>query len=129
METLIVFSRHYFIFRMTIIKNLGLSLNWTTEGQLISERNFGVFNLPKKRTKHYLWSPTCEISGFCLLLFPQNERTQLSQFVYFLRKVCLFFNFLNNKTHNYDKQNIIVNFIIQKFIPWATVSVTFFYFN
>ena len=33
------------------------------------------------------------------------------QFVYFLRKVCLFFNFW---IHNYVKQNIIENFIIKK---------------
>ena len=32
----------------------------------------------------------CEISGFCLLSFPQNERTL---YVYILREVCLFFNF------------------------------------
>ena len=35
----------------------------------------------------------CEIFGFCLLSFCQNERIQLSQFLDFLRKVCLFFNF------------------------------------
>ena len=39
------------------------------------------------------------------------EIPQLSQFVYFLRKVCLFFNFW---THHYVKQNITVSFIIQK---------------
>ena len=39
-----------------------------------------------------------------------------------LFSVCIFFeesvfifHFLNDKTHNYDKQNIIVNFITQKF--------------
>ena len=37
-----------------------------------------------------------------------------AQFVDFLMKVFLFFNFLNEKNHNYVKQNIIVNFIIQK---------------
>ena len=31
----------------------------------------------------------------------------------FLRKVCLIFNFLNDKMHNYVKQNIILHFIIQ----------------
>ena len=35
----------------------------------------------------------CETFDFCLLSFCQNERIQLSQLVYFLRKVCLFFNF------------------------------------
>ena len=63
METLIIFyTRHYFIFRMTVIKNSGLSLNWTTEGQLISEGNFGVFNSPKMNekeidfTKYVIWT-------------------------------------------------------------------------
>ena len=41
-----------------------------------------------------------------------------AQFVYFLRKVCLFFNFiiqkLNDEIHNYVLFDIIVNFIIQK---------------
>ena len=53
----------------------------------------------------------CGIFVFCLLLFPQNERKiyklrQLSlfQFVYFLREVCLVFNFGMMK----------VNFINQK---------------
>ena len=40
-----------------------------------------------------------EISVFCLLSFCQNE----SVFI---------FQFLNVKMYNYDKQNIIVNFII-----------------
>ena len=44
-------------------------------------------------TKERLWWPRCEIFGFCLLSFCQNERIYLSQFVYFLRKVCLFLNF------------------------------------
>ena len=42
----------------------------------------------------------CGIFGFCLFLFRQNERKicklrqfSLSQFVYFLREVCLRFNF------------------------------------
>ena len=42
----------------------------------------------------------CGIFSFCLLSFPQNERKiyklsqlSLSQFVYFLREVCLLFNF------------------------------------
>ena len=42
----------------------------------------------------------CGIFGFCLLSFSQNERKiykrrqlSLSQFVYFLREVCLLFNF------------------------------------
>ena len=42
----------------------------------------------------------CEISGVFLLSFPQNERkiywfcsVSFAQFVYFLRKVCLLFNF------------------------------------
>ena len=39
------------------------------------------------------------------------EDSQFSQFVYFLRKVCSFFNYW---MHNYVKQNITVNFIIQK---------------
>ena len=41
----------------------------------------------------------CEIFGFFLLLFPQNERkiykfcsVSFAQFVYFLREVCLLFN-------------------------------------
>ena len=34
-----------------------------------------------------------EISGSCLLSFCQNERIYLSQYVYFLRKVHLLFNF------------------------------------
>ena len=42
----------------------------------------------------------CGIFGFCLVSFPQNERKEyklrqlsLSQFVYFLREMCLLFNF------------------------------------
>ena len=37
-----------------------------------------------------------------------------AQFVDFFGKECLIFWFLNDKIHNYVKQNIIVNFIIQK---------------
>ena len=71
----------------------------------------------------------CKIFGFCLLSFPQNERKiyklrQLSlfQFVYFLREVCLLFNFGMMK----------VNFINQKWkskhtSPKNIVSVCIFF--
>ena len=46
----------------------------------------------------------CGLFFVCLLSFPQNERKiyklrqlSLSQFVYFLRKVCLLFNYLSAK--------------------------------
>ena len=44
----------------------------------------------------------CEIFGFFLLSFPQNERNYISfaQFVCFLREVCLLFNFLVIKFQN-----------------------------
>ena len=51
----------------------------------------------------------CKIFSFCLLSFCQNERIQLSQFVYFVRNLCLFSKFLNDKMHNYFEQNITVN--------------------
>ena len=47
-----------------------------------------------------------EIFGVCVLLFCQNER------IYFLS--VFIFQFLNNKMHNYVKQNVTVHFIIQK---------------
>ena len=59
----------------------------------------------------------CEIFGFFLLSFPQNERK-----IYYFCSVCIFFQgivftfqILNDRIHNYVVFfDIIVNFIIQK---------------
>ena len=60
------------------------------------------------------WIKVGNICFFSPLVMSKWEIPQLSQFVYFLRKVCSFFIFLNDEMHNYVKQNITVNFIIQK---------------
>ena len=39
---------------------------------------------------------------------------ELSQLVHLFKNVWVFFQFLNDKIHNYVKQNIIVHFNIQK---------------
>ena len=56
----------------------------------------------------------CEIFGFCLLLFCQNERTYLCSVCILFGKSVFIFQFLNDKTYNYVLFNIIVDFIIQK---------------
>ena len=43
-----------------------------------------------------------------------SERTQLSQFFILFEESVFNFQYLNDKMHNYVKQNIIVHFIIQK---------------
>ena len=55
-----------------------------------------------------------EISGFCLLSFCQNERFLSFLSLYIFEESVFIFQFLNDKMHNYVKQNIIVYFIIQK---------------
>ena len=63
----------------------------------------------------------CEIFGFFLLWFSQNERKYISfaqlvllSFLYFFRKVCLLFNFWIIKFTIMGFFEIIVNSIIQK---------------
>ena len=52
----------------------------------------------------------CEISGFCLLLFCQNERIQLLSFFILFEESVFIFQFLSDKIHDYVKQNITFNF-------------------
>ena len=56
-----------------------------------------------------------EISGFCLLSFSQNERTQLSSVCRLFEESVFIFPFLTDKMYNYVLFDTIV-FIIQKFI-------------
>ena len=56
----------------------------------------------------------CKIFGFCLLLFCQNQRTQLCSICILFEKSAFIFQFLIDKILNSVKQNIIVNFIIKK---------------
>ena len=44
----------------------------------------------------------------------KTRELSFAQFVYFLRKVRLFFYLLNDKIHNYNLFEIIVNLITQK---------------
>ena len=66
----------------------------------ISTRSFQLQIRLWYRWKQKIISVRCEIFGLRLLSFPQNERkiyrmrqVSLSQFVYFVREVCLLFNF------------------------------------
>ena len=56
----------------------------------------------------------CEIFGFCLLSFCQNERFHSFLNLYIFEANVFIFQFLNDKMYNYVKHNITVNFIIQK---------------
>ena len=67
----------------------------------------------------FLRCPRCEIFGFCLLSFCQKERTQLCSVCILFEESVFIFHFLNDKIYNHVKQNIIVNFIIQKCCPTA----------
>ena len=58
-----------------------------------------------------LW---CEISGFCLLSFCQNERFFSLLSLYGFEESVFIFQFLNDKMHNYVLFDIIVHFIIEK---------------
>ena len=70
----------------------------------------------KPLLKTYLKS---EPLGAKYLVFVSSRSVKMrelsfAQFVYFLRKVCLFFNFLNNKMHNYVLFHIFVYFFLFK---------------
>ena len=56
--------------------------------------SFGTRHSAFSRLQYKLPSSRCEISVFCLLSFCQS----FAQFVDFLKKLCLFFNFINQKS-------------------------------
>ena len=56
----------------------------------------------------------CEISGFCLLSFCQNERTYLCSVCLLFEESVFIFQFLKDKIFNYVLFDIIVSCIIQK---------------
>ena len=78
------------------------------------QQDLSVSNLVYILGQEALIASRCEISGFCLLSFCQNERTQLCSVCILFEESVFIFQFLNDKIYNYVLFDIIVNFIIQK---------------
>ena len=103
---------------------LGDHIGWDSSAQLIMEMK--PWNFDQKHTTNsqirnsQITDSQLTIHNFKIhigakyLVFVSScsvkmRELSFAQFVYFLRKVCLFFNFLNDKFYNYVLFDIVVN--------------------